>query len=216
MAPRSPRARPATSRTLKKGRLGASRGRGRKDSRVRRRPGGPTEILRGHARRFRDGLHPRPALDPHHATLMPELLGRTRDALYPEMPQNALQSVPVDHCVPAPDIAALLVRLTGEPAGAAPPIPAAIEAEAFMTQRLPRRARLFTGHPARRPFPPGGGRSVGGGAGFRGGRHSRGARGRVGRPSRTLPRWSGSSGGPARRRSTPRLRKLIEVLPVSG
>ena len=33
-------------------------------------------------------------------------------ALYPSMPQSALSEVDVDHCVPAGDIASLLVRLT--------------------------------------------------------------------------------------------------------
>ena len=37
------------------------------------------------------------------------------DAAYPGMPGNAMTNVNVDHCVPVDDIAALLVRLAGEP-----------------------------------------------------------------------------------------------------
>ena len=46
------------------------------------------------------------------------------DALFPSMPASALRQVAVDHVVPAQEIAALLVRILGTPAGDAPPEPA--------------------------------------------------------------------------------------------
>ena len=41
-----------------------------------------------------------------------------RDAKFPSMPQSALSSAPVDHCVPLAELAPLLVRLAAEPAPA--------------------------------------------------------------------------------------------------
>jgi two-component system chemotaxis response regulator CheB len=40
-----------------------------------------------------------------------------QDALVPSMPQSALESVEVDHCLPLADIAPLLVRLASSPVG---------------------------------------------------------------------------------------------------
>jgi two-component system chemotaxis response regulator CheB len=45
------------------------------------------------------------------------------DALYPDMPTNALEQVEVDYCVPVLKMGALLYRLTQEPAAATPSIP---------------------------------------------------------------------------------------------
>jgi two-component system chemotaxis response regulator CheB len=36
------------------------------------------------------------------------------DAIYPDMPRNAIQSVPIDHCVPSSDIGGLVARLVAE------------------------------------------------------------------------------------------------------
>ncbi|WP_437694174.1 chemotaxis protein CheB [Sorangium sp. So ce176] len=43
-----------------------------------------------------------------------------RDALFPEMPQSALDNVPVDHCVPLARLPSLLVDLVHQRAGEAP------------------------------------------------------------------------------------------------
>ena len=53
------------------------------------------------------------------------------DAMFPSMPQSALQHVRVDHSVPLSDLAPLLVQLTGEPVFEAPaePAPAALDVE---------------------------------------------------------------------------------------
>lgn len=45
------------------------------------------------------------------------------DALASEMPRNALARVNVDHCVPVSEMGSLLVKLSAEPAAAAPDIP---------------------------------------------------------------------------------------------
>jgi two-component system chemotaxis response regulator CheB len=37
------------------------------------------------------------------------------DALFPDMPRNALENVPVDHAVPLPEVARLLSALAGQP-----------------------------------------------------------------------------------------------------
>ena len=53
------------------------------------------------------------------------------DALFPSMPQSALRHVRVDHSVPLPDLAPLLVQLTTAPVPeeAAEPAPAALDVE---------------------------------------------------------------------------------------
>jgi two-component system chemotaxis response regulator CheB len=60
------------------------------------------------------------------------IAGVQADAPYPEMPSHALDVTDVDHRVPAAEIAALLVRLMGEPAGASPEVPEDIRFEARM------------------------------------------------------------------------------------
>ena len=58
------------------------------------------------------------------------------DAAYPEMPAAALKHVAVDHSVPLREMAALLVRLVGEPVGGpGPPTPLTVQAEDAMTER---------------------------------------------------------------------------------
>ncbi|MGI4857094.1 MAG: chemotaxis protein CheB [Janthinobacterium lividum] len=42
------------------------------------------------------------------------------DAAFDSMPASAIQQVEIDHCLPVPDIARLLVRLAAEPVGHAP------------------------------------------------------------------------------------------------
>lgn len=51
------------------------------------------------------------------------------DALYPEMPRNALEHVEVAHCEPVQNLGQLLVRLVNEPAGPSPAIPEEIARE---------------------------------------------------------------------------------------
>jgi len=53
------------------------------------------------------------------------------DALFPDMPRNAMEATEVDHCVPKNEIAALLERLTGEAVDqdAAPPVPEDMDKE---------------------------------------------------------------------------------------
>jgi two-component system chemotaxis response regulator CheB len=52
------------------------------------------------------------------------------DAVAPEMPRSALAQVAVDHCVPLSEMAALLIRLVGEPAGPTPEVPPDVRREA--------------------------------------------------------------------------------------
>jgi two-component system, chemotaxis family, protein-glutamate methylesterase/glutaminase len=52
------------------------------------------------------------------------------DAMWPEMPRNALRQDGVDHTVPVADLAKLLTRLVHEPSGPMPPIPANLILEA--------------------------------------------------------------------------------------
>jgi two-component system chemotaxis response regulator CheB len=52
------------------------------------------------------------------------------DALFPDMPRNALEAVNADYCLPAREIAPLLVRLSHEPVTeAAPPVSEEMEKE---------------------------------------------------------------------------------------
>ncbi len=55
-----------------------------------------------------------------------------QEALYPSMPQNALNNVAVDHCLPVAEIAPLLARLAHDPAPARGdyPVPATLRLEA--------------------------------------------------------------------------------------
>jgi len=57
------------------------------------------------------------------------------DALAPEMPQNALDEVPVDHIVPLAEIGALLDRLARQPAAEPPPVPEEIRLEVAIMER---------------------------------------------------------------------------------
>jgi two-component system chemotaxis response regulator CheB len=52
------------------------------------------------------------------------------DAKYPEMPQSALDNVPVDHKLPVSEMGRALARLVAEPGGAAAPVPPELAAEA--------------------------------------------------------------------------------------
>jgi two-component system chemotaxis response regulator CheB len=56
-----------------------------------------------------------------------------RDALMPDMPRNALRHVDVDHVVPVAGVAALLARLTREPAGRSPEVPVDLRLEAAIS-----------------------------------------------------------------------------------
>jgi two-component system chemotaxis response regulator CheB len=58
------------------------------------------------------------------------------DAAYPDMPQNALAQVNVDHCVPLAEMGALLTRLTQRKLGRSPPVPADIVTEAKIAERV--------------------------------------------------------------------------------
>ncbi|HEY6363976.1 MAG TPA: chemotaxis protein CheB [Candidatus Binatia bacterium] len=52
------------------------------------------------------------------------------DALFPDMPRNAMEAVKVDYCLPTREIAPLLVRLSHEPVKeAAPPVPEEMQKE---------------------------------------------------------------------------------------
>lgn len=55
------------------------------------------------------------------------------DAEYSDMPLGALRVVNADYCAPASDIAALVTRLVGEPAGPSPPAPMEIRVEAAIS-----------------------------------------------------------------------------------
>jgi two-component system chemotaxis response regulator CheB len=52
-----------------------------------------------------------------------------KDATVPSMPQSAMRCVQIDYCVPARELADLLVRLVQEPAATAPRIPAGLQLE---------------------------------------------------------------------------------------
>jgi two-component system, chemotaxis family, protein-glutamate methylesterase/glutaminase len=58
------------------------------------------------------------------------------DATYPDMPQAALQTTAVDHCVPLAQIGGLLTTLTGRTPGPAKPIPESIRIEAEIAERV--------------------------------------------------------------------------------
>ncbi|MES2743593.1 MAG: chemotaxis protein CheB [Pseudomonadota bacterium] len=58
------------------------------------------------------------------------------DAAYPDMPQNALNQVPVDYCVPLAQMGSLLVKLTGRRRGVQKPVPPDIAIEAQIAKRV--------------------------------------------------------------------------------
>jgi two-component system, chemotaxis family, protein-glutamate methylesterase/glutaminase len=55
------------------------------------------------------------------------------DALYPDMPRNALEHADVAHCAAVRDMGPLLTRIVAEPAGPSPEIPQEIAAEANLS-----------------------------------------------------------------------------------
>ncbi|WP_158046765.1 chemotaxis protein CheB [Skermanella pratensis] len=57
------------------------------------------------------------------------------DAAWPDMPRHAMQKVAVDYRLPLDRLADLVTRLTLEPAGPQPPIPADIELEAHIAEQ---------------------------------------------------------------------------------
>jgi two-component system chemotaxis response regulator CheB len=61
------------------------------------------------------------------------------DALFPSMPQSAMNHVRIDYVLPLSEIPALLVRLTAEemPAVAAAPVPASVEVEVKIAKEAP-------------------------------------------------------------------------------
>ena len=59
-----------------------------------------------------------------------------KDAAYPEMPQNALDMVAVDHCVPLADMAHLVETLVQAPPGNRATVPKDIQAEAVIAERV--------------------------------------------------------------------------------
>jgi two-component system chemotaxis response regulator CheB len=58
------------------------------------------------------------------------------DAAYAEMPQNALNNAPVDHCVPLSEMGSLLEKLTNEVPAKRKSIPPEIQTEAEIAERV--------------------------------------------------------------------------------
>jgi two-component system, chemotaxis family, protein-glutamate methylesterase/glutaminase len=58
------------------------------------------------------------------------------DAAYPDMPQNVLKQLEVDHVVPLAEMGALLTKLLGRPARKAKPVPRDIVIEARIAERV--------------------------------------------------------------------------------
>lgn len=58
------------------------------------------------------------------------------DAAYPDMPQNALDQVEVDHCLPLSEMGALFSRLLQRELGAPGPVPESIAIEARIAARV--------------------------------------------------------------------------------
>jgi len=59
-----------------------------------------------------------------------------KDAAYPDMPENALNNLKVDHCVPLAGMGALLEKLTREAPGKSKPIPQDVRTEAEIAERV--------------------------------------------------------------------------------
>jgi two-component system chemotaxis response regulator CheB len=59
-----------------------------------------------------------------------------KDAAYPGMPENALNNLDVDYCVPLAGMGRLLEELVREPPGRARPIPQDVRAEAEIAERV--------------------------------------------------------------------------------
>ena len=80
------------------------------------------------------------------------------DAIWPEMPRNALRCDHVDYCEPVAALPALLSRLVREPAGPLPPVPQNLIVEArIAAQESPMAADLQVGRPSRLSCPQCGG-----------------------------------------------------------
>jgi two-component system chemotaxis response regulator CheB len=59
-----------------------------------------------------------------------------KDAAYPDMPQNALNQVKIDHCVPIAEMGALFLKLLRKSRGARKPVPEDLLIEAKIAQRV--------------------------------------------------------------------------------
>ena len=59
-----------------------------------------------------------------------------QDAAYPEMPQSALNTLKIDHCVPVSGMGHLIAHLTHQPPGKNKPIPEDIRTEAQIAERV--------------------------------------------------------------------------------
>jgi two-component system chemotaxis response regulator CheB len=59
-----------------------------------------------------------------------------KDAAYPDMPENALHNLKVDHCVPLAGMGALLEKLAHEAPGKSKPIPQDVRTEAEIAERV--------------------------------------------------------------------------------
>jgi two-component system chemotaxis response regulator CheB len=81
------------------------------------------------------------------------------DAMWPEMPRNALAQDHVDHCVAVPELPPLLCRLAREPPGSAPPIPSHLILElSIAAQEAPTMPEpTHVGRPSRLSCPQCGG-----------------------------------------------------------
>ncbi|MCD6050014.1 MAG: CheB methylesterase [Verrucomicrobia bacterium] len=58
------------------------------------------------------------------------------EAMYPDMPQNALNNLTPDYCLSVNDIGELLTKLVLQPAPKSPPVPADIISEALIAERV--------------------------------------------------------------------------------
>jgi two-component system, chemotaxis family, protein-glutamate methylesterase/glutaminase len=59
-----------------------------------------------------------------------------KDAAYPDMPQNALNNLKVDHCVAISEMGALLDNLVRQRPGASKPVPDDVNVEARIAERV--------------------------------------------------------------------------------
>ncbi|MDB6005857.1 MAG: CheB methylesterase [Prosthecobacter sp.] len=58
------------------------------------------------------------------------------DAAYPDMPQNALNNLTPEHCLPVKEMGELLSQIVRRPAGKSPPVPDDIASEAIIAERV--------------------------------------------------------------------------------
>jgi two-component system chemotaxis response regulator CheB len=75
-----------------------------------------------------------------------------RSAAYPEMPQNALNNLKVDHCVPLSEMGALLDNLARERPGESKPTPEDIKVEARIAERVLSDVEQVSGLGAQVPY----------------------------------------------------------------